>query len=216
MQSLQDLLGITDYQDDFEDAKAGNTPNSQWDVDLPLTNEYRLSVEEASYGPSKASGKNQIVLTFAVVEPVEFAGAKFQEYISPNPTNTVGSQILAKMFGALQASFDGYGPDDLASFVKQFEGRTVVAALRKWGENEDRTSTRWVNLDKGQALKTDVKPPKSKGGNTTGLTADINIPKQETVAPPITIPTADPAPAQQPLPGVNLPGGPNLPPGLRG
>jgi len=209
MQSLQDLLGISDYVDDFEDAKAGKTPNSQWDVDLPLDREYRLQVEAATFAPSKSSGKDQITLTYVVVEPEEFAGAKFQEYQSPNPTNTIGSQKLAQLFGALQASFDGFG-SDIAAFVQQFEGRTVVAALRKWGQENDRTSTRWVNADKGQALKTDIKPPKTQGGSKD-LRADVVIPKEEpfpastlVVTPPVVAP-----------PSSTLPSGVNLPPGLR-
>lgn len=212
MQSLQDLLGIGDYIDDYEDAKAGKTPNSQWDVDLPLDREYRLQVEEATFAPSKSSGKDQITLTYVVLEPEEFAGAKFQEYQSPNPTNTVGSQKLAQLFGALQASFDGFG-SDIAAFVQQFEGRTVVAALRKWGQEMDRTSTRWVNADRGQALKTDVKPPNTKSGGSKDLRADVVIPKADEPFPAVT-PGIVPSTAQT-VTTPPLPGGVNLPPGLR-
>lgn len=208
MQSLQDLLGIGDYTEEFEDAKAGKAPNSQWDVNLPLNLEYRLTVDTADYSKSKA-GKDQIVLTWAVVEPEAYAGAKFQTYHSPNPTNTVGSQILAKLFGALQASFDGYGTD-IAAFVKQFEGRTVVAALKTWGQENDRYETRWTNTDRGQTLRTDLKPPKGQSSSASDLRADVVIPKaDEPSAPVVTPPVITP-------PVVSPPGGVNLPPGLRG
>jgi hypothetical protein len=207
--SLKDLLGKieTEGKKAFDDAKAGVAPTGDWRSDLPLNLEYRLVVDSAEYKPSKSTGNPQIVLTYQVQEPAEFAGAKFQDYQSANPTTSIGVEVLAKLFGALQADVSGWG-DNFEGFVKQFEGRTVVAALRLWGQENDRIGIRYVNLDKGQNLRTDVKP---KGGSAAKLNtaADIQIPKGpfEDAAPAevVTPPQAAPAPS----------GGPNLPPGLR-
>jgi len=208
--SLKELLGKieTEQKETFDKAKAGIAPSGDWRSDLPLNLEYRLKVDSSEYKPSKASGNQQIVLTYVVVEPAEFAGAKFQEYLNPNPTNPIGVEVLAKLFGALQADVTGWG-DDFEGFVGQFEGRTIVAALRLWGQENDRISTRYVNLDKGQTLKTDVKPKNSSGGaGRLNTAADIQIPKGpsvDAIADPVTPQVAQPVQS----------GVPNLPPGLR-
>ena len=209
--SLKDLLGKieTEQGKTFEDAKAGIAPNGDWRSDLPLNLEYRLRVTSSEYKPSKSSGNMQIILTYEVVEPAEFKGAKFQEYVNPNPTNAIGVEMLAKLFGALQADLTGWG-DNFEGFVSQFEDRTVVAALRLWGQEMDRIGVRYVNLDKGQSLKTDVKP---KGGSTAKLNtaADIEIPKGPFDDGAAAAPATPPPAATQSAPA----GVPNLPPGLR-
>lgn len=213
---LQDLIGKikTEHNDLYEAAKAGQTPTSAWDgPPLPQNLEYRVTVDSAEYKASKSSGRNQFVLTYEVNEPAEFAGRKVQDYYSPTPTNTIASEQLAKLFGALKANLEGWG-EDLEGFVKQFEGKSLVIAVRTWGEDADRTGVRWVNPDYGQTLKTDIKPPKAKA-DTSKLTADIEIPKPQTPAEPATVaaPIAQPNQTTAPLPTS---GGPNLPPGLRG
>lgn len=214
-QSLQDLIGTikTQHADRFEDAKEGKGPSGMWDgPPLPLNNEYRVVVDSTAYSPSKSTGKMQFVFTYEITEPSEFAGRKLQDYVSPTPTNQIGSEQLANLFGALRADLDGWG-DNFEAFVKQFEGRTAIIALRTWGEENDRYGVRWVNADRGQKLKTDVKPPKQKA-NTNNLRADIQIPKDPEAAPapaPVT-----PPPAQPSAPAPAISGGPNLPPGLRG
>lgn len=210
-QTLQDLLGQiqSDHKEAFDNAREGKAPNGDWNVDLPLNLEYRVRVDKAEYKNSQSSGKPQIVLTYEVVEPAEYQGAKFQDYQSPTPTTTVGAEVLAKTFGALQAKLDGWG-NDFSAFVAQFEDRTAVVALRRWGQNDDRIGVRYINLDKGQTLSTKVNPPRPKR-DTNALRPEINIPKEETASGGDT-----PAPA--PAPAPNLPtggGGPNLPPGLR-
>lgn len=216
-QTLQQLLGdiLKNHGEAYENAKEGKSPNSVWDAagKLPMDIEYRLRVDTAVYTPSKASGKPQIVLTYEVVEPADYAGAKFQDYVNPNPTNTMGTEILAKLFGALQADMTNFS--DFGDFVTQFEDRTVVAALRKWGEENDRVGVRYVNMDRGQELRK-VNPPKMKGA-PPALRPDINIPKDEpfpesgpaVTPPPISIPGAAPTQAPSSAPVVNLP------PGLR-
>ncbi len=211
-QSLQDLLGQIqgEHKEAFDNAREGKAPNGDWNADLPLNLEYRVRVDKAEYKNSQTSGKPQIVLTYEVVEPAEYAGAKFQDYQSPQPTTTVGAEVLAKTFGALQAKLDGWG-NDFAAFVGQFEDRTAVVALRRWGQNDDRIGIRYINLDKGQTLSTKVNPPR-KRADASNLRPEINIPKEPA--------SGGDTPAPAPAPSVpNLPtgagGGPNLPPGLR-
>lgn len=218
-QSLTDLLGdITKQFGDRMDAvKEGRAPNSAWDgPPMPLTNEYRVVVDTSTYQPSKA-GKNQFVITYEIQEPTEYAGRKVQAYYNPAPTNEAGSRQLADLFASLKAKLDGWG-DDFEGFAAQFVGTTAVITLDTWGDEEDRYGVRWINADRGQTLKTDVKPKvKKSGGGTSNLKADIIIPKDDApasqtqaVTPPETV--APPAAAS---PSVSPPSGPNLPPGLR-
>lgn len=218
-QSLQDLLGnLKDtYGDRMDKVGAGEAPSSAWDgPPLPLTNEYRVVVDTAEYKPSKATGKNQFVITYVIQEPAEFSGRKVQDYVSPVPANENASRALADLFASLKADLSGTWGEDYEGFVKQFEGRNAVITLRAWGEANDRYSVRWINADRGQTLKTDIKPQAPKT-NTNNLRPDIVIPKDEVASDPV--PAAAPQPTQAPLPGglgtqATSPG-PNLPPGLR-
>ncbi len=219
--SLQDLLKnlSTNHAETFDKASRGETPSGAWDgPPLPLNLDYRVAVDSAEYKKSVASGRPQIVLTFEVQEPAEFKGRKFQDYFNPKPDQEVGARKLAELFGALQAKTEGWG-EDFEGFVKQFEGRTAVVTVRHWGTDNDRVGIRYINLDKGQELRTNVALAKSRGAKTStaDLRPDINIPKSEgpgetAPAAPSVIPsqTATEAPVTAPP----LPGGPNLPPGL--
>lgn len=214
-QSLTDLLGdITkQFGDRMEAVKEGRAPANAWDgPPMPLTNEYRVKVDTSTYQPSKA-GKNQFVITYEIQEPEEFAGRKVQAYYNPAPTNEAGSRQLADLFASLKAKLDGWG-DDFEGFAAQFVGTTAVITLDTWGDEEDRYGVRWINADRGQTLKTDIKPKvKKAGGGASNLKADIVIPKPETPAgetPSVSPPEVAAAPA-----AVSPPSGPNLPPGLR-
>lgn len=210
--TLQELLGKikTEHKSAYEGARDGRAPNSAWETaDLPLTQEYRLVVDSAEYKTSQASGREQFVITYEVVEPSEYAGKKFQDYQSPNPTNTIGTEMLAKFFGAFQLTLDESFGSDFSAFIKQIEGRTVVAALRRWGDELDRTGIRWVNADKGQKLNTNVKPPRAST-KSSPTTPDIQIPKVRTE------PTAPVTPPPVPPQGASVPSGVKLPPGLQG
>lgn len=219
-QSLASLLGNIkqNYAKDYDDAKAGKNPAGDWNADLPLDLEYRIECVKSEYKSSKA-GNPQLVLTWEVLEPVEYAGSKFQDYQGMKPTTTAGGEILSKFLGTLGASLD---VTDEEAFGKQFEGKTVVAALRSWGTDNDRIATRYVNIDKGQTLSTAVKPPKGKAPQA-GLTADVQIPKAPEVtaapvAPPVTPPEAPQVaqPVSTPAAPVAMPPGVNLPPGISG
>lgn len=215
MVSLQDLLKDikTNHSTTYENALIGKSPAGAWDgPELPLELEYRVRVDKSELKASQASGNVQIVLTFEIIEPEEFAGRKFQDYYSPKPTNEVGSRKLAELFGALQASLDGWG-EDSDGFVNQFTDRHATVTLRRWGQANDRTGVRYINLDRGQTLRTNIVPPKVKAAPTTGadLRPEINIPKEEAQNPgAVTPPTiAPPVIETQTItpPGVNLPPG---------
>lgn len=215
-QSLTDLLGdITkQFGDRMEAVKEGRAPANAWDgPPMPLSNEYRVKVDTSTYQPSKA-GKNQFVLTYEIQEPEEFAGRKVQAYYNPAPTNEAGSRQLADLFASLKAKLDGWG-DDFEGFAAQFVGTTAVVTLDTWGDEEDRYGIRWINADRGQTLKTDIKP-KVKKKSTSGLSADIQIPKNDAPASDKPIVSPPEAQAETPAtPAVSPPSGPNLPPGLR-
>lgn len=214
--SLQDLLGniAKNHNETFDKASRGETPTGAWDgPPLPLNLDYRVLVDSAEFKKSVASGRPQIVITFEVQEPAEYKGRKFQEYYSPKPEQEVAACKLAELFGALQAKVDGWG-EDFEGFVKQFEGKSSVVTIRHWGTDNDRMGVRYINLDKGQELRTNVAPAKSRAKtDTSALRPEINIPKGvEADANPTVV-----APPTAPEPAVTapLPGGPNLPPGLR-
>lgn len=219
--SLQELLGNLqkDHADDITKAAEATGGSGAWDVDLPPTREYRAVVDKCTYGDSK-QGRPQFTFTFEITEPSEYAGAKFQEYVAEKPQNQWAAKSMAELFGALGADF-GYQGKDKNEFAATFEGKTAVITIRKWGDALDRNGLRWANADRGQALREDIKPPKEKRG-PADIRPDINIPKDEPVeeqTSPVVETVSEeaekpstPAPAQT----TSLPGGVNLPPGLRG
>lgn len=216
--SLKDVLGKikSDHKEVFDNAQQGVAPSGDWANagDLPLELEYRVVVDSASYGNSKASGNPQITLVYKVLEPAEFAGKKLSDYQSPNPTTPIGTEVLAKTLGALQANLDDLD-GGWPKFVQQFEGRTAVIALRVWGQDNDRLSVRYINADRGQELSTTVKPKAARQTGNLRPQPEINIPKGEPFpdTPAVTPPVTPPA-ASNPATPPNT-GGVNLPPGLR-
>ncbi len=219
MVSLQDLLKDikANHGTTYDNALAGKSPAGAWDgPELPLDLEYRVQVAKAEFKASQASGQPQIVLTYEILEPEEFAGRKIQDYYSPKPTNEVGSRKLAELFGALQATMEGWG-DDFDGFVGQFTDKKATVTLRRWGQNNDRTGVRYINLDKGQALRTNVTPPKPRAATTAAsdLRPEINIPKDDVPAAAVTPPPVTP-PAEEKQTVTPPTGGVNLPPGLAG
>lgn len=214
-QSLSDLLKTIkkDYGKEYQQAADGIAPGGNWDVDLPVTLEYRALVTKSEFKKSN-QGKDQIVITYEVQEPEEYAGAMLQQYVDPNPTQTWQVEQLAKLFGALGADMDL--SHDFGAFVKVFEDHTVVLTTNKWGEQKDRNGVRYVNADKGQPLKTNVAPPKSRGGSTANLRPEITIPKDPEPVKAEESPAPAPATTPPILPGGTQSTGVNLPPGLRG
>lgn len=217
MVSLQDFLKDikTNYQQDMDKAREG-VASGAWDgPPLPLELEYRVEVEKGEYAASKR-GPMQLSLTYVITEPAEYAGRKLQEYYQPDPGNEIAQRKLSELIGALGASLDGLG-SEWAELAKRFEGSTGVIALRVWGDENDRYGVRWINSDRGQTLKTNVKPPKPKGGTGKSLRPDVNINKGEPFPASQPAPAAPAAPAEQSLPGAGArpAGAPNLPPGLR-
>lgn len=208
--NLDDILGLIEQNKaEFDKAAEGRSsgPSSDWDTaDLPLTQEYRVKVIDSEVRDSKA-GNTQIVMTVEVLEPVEYAGKKFQDYINPKPTNDIGAKALAQLFGALRADATGLGKDDMPIYAQRFIDKTLVVTLRRWGDANDRTSIRWTNYDNGQELRDDIKPQPAKKA-APALRPDINIPRIEVGGEPfpaVTPPVVTP-------PSVSVP---NLPPGLR-
>lgn len=212
MFKLSDMLGdvLGKNKEAFEKASRGeNGPSGAYDTLLPTNLEYRVDIVNSEFKKSQA-GREQIVLTYEVIEPEEFAGCRLQDYIDPKPATENASRGLASKLGALQAQVTGWG-EDFDGFVKQFLGKTVIVSVRHWGDPEPRNGVRFTNQDKGQALRTNVQPQKASTSTTTAqLRPEINIPKDK----PETIEEA-PVATQTVLP-TGAGSGANLPPGLRG
>lgn len=222
--NLQDLL-VTLQQDHGEDIKRAAEPTAgvsgAWDIDLPVENEYRVEVVNATYGPSKNSGSPQATLTFQVLEPVEFEGAKFQGYYPLPPNNEASSRKFAELVGALHTDGSKFG-NDVEGFVQSWIDSTLVVATNRWGSENDRIGLRWVNADIGQTLRTNLAAPKPRKP-AADIRPEINIPKDEpfpaetpVVTPPVIVDVAEEAAPATSGRTVTLPGGVNLPPGLRG
>lgn len=213
--TLEELLGdiMKDHQGAYDKGASGETPSGAWDgPPLPLNLEYRVEVVQSVFKQS-AAGRDQIALTYEILEPEEHAGRKFQEYYAPKATNEVGAQQFAHLLGVYKATVAGWG-NNWDGFAAQFEGKTAVIALRLWGDENDRYGCRWVNQDNGQELRTNLQPPKPRGKKAPSTDAEINIPKApETEATaPVVIP---PTPEIAEKAAVAAPAGVNLPPGLR-
>lgn len=234
MVNLQDFLGDIkkNYAEDLK--KGAEGPTGSFDgPPLPENLEYRVTVDKAEYKPSKA-GKYQLVLTYEVTEPAEFAGRKVQEYYATEPGNQISQSKMSKMLGALGPDLSNVG-GDWDTLTTRLTGLTGVITARTWGEANDRSGVRWVNADRGQTLRTNIAPQEAKGGPKNALRPDVSVPKPAPVtAAPAAVSEAPepeygdepgegfteaPAPAAAPvLPGTAAPrpaGGPNLPPGLR-
>lgn len=216
--NLKDLLANLRETngEDIEKARTNKGNSGAWDMDLPVELEYRVEVGDAKYGPSNA-GKPQITLTFEVQEPEEWVGAKLQGYTALPAKTEADVRTLSSFVGIFGENMADFGKD-VEGFARSLIGETVVIAVNKWGEANDRTGVRYMNRDLGQNLSTSVKPPKARRGSAD-LRPDINIPKDDApaetsvVAPPAEVTeTVAPAPAQT----APLPGGVNLPPGLGG
>jgi hypothetical protein len=220
--NLQDLLASLQETNAEDIARAADPKagvSGAWDIDLPVENEYRVEIVNATYGPSKNSGSPQATLTFQVLEPAEFEGAKFQGYYPLPPNNEASVRKFAELVGALHADGSSFG-DDYEGFVQSWIDTVVVVATNRWGSENDRIGLRWVNANVGQSLRTDLKAPKPRKP-AADIRPEINIPKDEpveTVAPPVIVDVAE-EPVVVPASSgrtVTLPGGVNLPPGLRG
>lgn len=220
MQSLKDLLRDVEESEEYKRASGEGLPSGAYDVDLPETLEYRATIVDSKYGPAKSSGKPQAQITLEITEPAEYEGARLAAYFQMPADNDGSIRSLNSLLGALQAPSEQFADDDYEGYVQSWTGYTLVIAVNKWGDELDRNGVRWTNRDTGQKLKTDVKPKKAKRA-APDLRSDINIPKpQEPNNAPIIVDVAEaPAvqpPAAEPAQTTTLPGGVNLPPGLRG
>lgn len=216
MQSLQDFLKDLQTNPATKEIldKARDGVQGAWDgPPLPLTNEYRVTIDKAEY-KAASSGKMQFALTFEITEPAEHAGRKLQDYFSPDPSNEWGHQKFTQMIGAFAPDLSNIGTD-WSALAERFNGTSAVIALRQWGEANDRYGVRYANGDRGQTLSTTVKPPKAQGASTTkSLRPDVSIPKPDPTPATEATPAADSA-TPPALPNSRPAGGPNLPPGLR-
>jgi len=218
MPSLQDFLKDLQTNPKTKETldKARDGVQGSWDgPPMPLSNEYRVSIDKAEYKAS-GSGKMQFAITFEISAPEEFAGRKFQDYFSPDPSNEWGHQKFTQMIGAFGPDLSNIG-NDWTALAERFNGTTAVVALRQWGEENDRYGVRYANGDRGQTLSKTVKPPKSQTA-AKPLRPEISVAKQPDPQPqpqPAPEEVAGPPGGAPALPNNRPAGGPNLPPGLR-
>lgn len=128
--NLADLLkGLqNDFGEEIEKAAtASGGPSGAYDIELPLDREYRVVVADSKYALAKSSGREQIVITYEVIEPSEFAGAKFQEYMSLQPNNEAASRTLAQTLGALSgADITALESNNKDAFAESLSGSQAV------------------------------------------------------------------------------------------
>lgn len=215
MQTLQDILKALGNSEDLKEEynKSKDGPSGAWSgPPLPLNLEYRVEVDTAEIKPSKA-GNKQIVLTFIITQPEEFGGRKLQSYYPLDIANEISARKLASLFGSFGVDLTNFKSND-EEFCAQFVGQTAVVALDTWGDDNDRYGIRWLNGDRGQTLKSDVKPKKAKT-NSSSLRPDISIPRPDAATSgPASAPASPVVPNG--LPSSARPGGVQLPPGLGG
>lgn len=218
MISLKDFLsGLNgEYKEVMENARDGGPSGAFDGPPMPLDTEYRVTVDTAEYKPSKASGVKQLAVTYEISEPSEFAGRKLQEYYQPAAGNEISLRKFSEVIGCLGPDLTGLGTTaDWDVVATRLVGLTAVIALRVWGD-DDRYGVRWINSNRGQSLKTNLKPVKART-DSRSLRPDVTInkgepfPPTETPASPVQAETSPAALPQAPRPN----GGPNLPPGLR-
>lgn len=230
MQSLGNLLG--DLAEEFGDAIQGKNPNAGFDgPPVPSNRQYRAVVSRAEWRQATTSGKWSYSITFEITEPSEHAGKKFSEYYSIDAAaGAIGREKFARLIGESGIDLKTADTSSEDAFAKEFEGKQFVIATRIWGDQKDRNGIRYLNKDRGQALRTDIKPlPAELADNIGKLKADITVPKREEAhgeLPASEEPedgtydeekAAEATAEQVRLPGQgNRPEGVRLPPGLRG
>lgn len=225
MQALGNLLG--DLAQEFPEAIEGKNPNSGFDgPPLPSNRQYRATVTRGEWRQSQA-GKWSYSITFEITEPTEYKGKKFSEYYSIDASaGTIGREKFARLIGESGIDLATADTSSEDAFAKEFEGKNFVIATRIWGDQKDRNGIRYLNKDRGQVLKTDIKPLASELADNIGkLKADITVPKREEAHGEVpneddtaSIPPAEEVDVPQ---GVSLPGQGSrppikLPPGLGG
>lgn len=226
MMNLHDLLDDIQENnaDDYERGATGGGPQGDWDKVLPEELEYRAKIVASKYGPSKSSGTPQATITLQIVAPEEYAGVMLQGHYQLPPQNEGATRNVSQLLGALQAPVAGFAKDDYEGYVLSWVGIHLKIAVNHWGDANDRNGVRWVNADNDAPLRTNIKPPKKKA-NPADIRPEINIPKDEEPQAPVGQDTPNPNPviidvaeesAPTPQQTTSLPGGVNLPPGLRG
>lgn len=221
MQALGNVLG--DLATEFPEAIEGKNPNSGFDgPPVPSTRQYRAEITRGEWRQSQG-GKWSYSITFEITEPSEYAGKKFSEYYSIDASaGTIGREKFARLIGESGIDLKTADTSSEAAFAKEFEGKKFVIATRIWGDQKDRNGIRYLNKDRGQALRTDIKPLASELADNIGkLKADIVVNKnEETPAGESDAEAEVQTPAEEVQQPVTLPGGNrplvNLPPGLRG
>lgn len=220
MRNINEFL--KEVQKEFPDELAGKASNGGGfdGPPLPEDRQYRATITRAEWRQATGSGKYSYAITFEVTEPAEWAGRKFSEYYSIDSGNRIAAEKFSKLIGESGINVAEADTSSNEAFAKSFEGAEFVVATRTWGEDDDKTGLRYLNRDRGQALKDKIDPPKKKKVGSS-LVADIQI-KKDQAPGPFDGGTAEAeeeatAPAQAPvsLPGGARPSGVNLPPGLR-
>lgn len=216
--NLGSFLG--DLKDEYgEDLQEANkSVGGAWSgPPLPANQEYRIRVVEGEWKTSN-SGKENVVITWEIVEPEEFAGRRGRNYYGTDTSNQINKEQFAKLILATGVSTDNVRDDEEGwkEFASRFIDTTIVAPLRSWGDEDDQYSLRWVNKDTGQALKDNIKPAKKKTDLNALKPSSIGFAKSgsEQAEPfPDTTPATPVAPSVAADAGST---GIKLPPGLGG
>lgn len=137
--------------------------------DLPYDREFHATVESAEFKPAN-SGAPGIRYVLQITDP-EFEGSKVWDSVYFTGHEFQG-QRLAVLLGAA-----GGTANTIEEAVPAIVGGKVVIALQENDQNPQYPQTRWVSIDVGQKLKTNIKPKPGKG-TPVGLQAAPNIVEQ--------------------------------------
>lgn len=215
MASLTSIPGLAEALNAINKGSRDGAVNDDGTVrstypELPHDREYRVVVTEAKYVHSQA-GNEGIRCTLEVTEG-EFSGNKVWEsvYFTGHPFQGQRLAVLLAAAGAEASSVEEAAP--------LLVGGKLVIALKE-GNDPRYPQTRWVNIDQGQKLRTDLKPAKGAQSGSGALSASsvdalIQNRSEGTTgvsAAPITAPAPAPAaeapaPAPRPTGGIKLPG----------
>lgn len=177
---------------------------------LPLNQEYRIKIVEGEWKTSNA-GKENVVVTWEIVEPVEFAGRRGRNYYGTSDPTQITREQFAKLILATGISTDDSN-GDWNEFAARFVDTTIVAPLRSWGDENDQYSLRWTNKDTGQVLKDTISPIKPKT-DLSILKPQVGFAKESTGEP---FPEERVVTSEVPSVTATVPSGIKLPPGIGG
>jgi len=172
--------------------------------DLPMDREFRVQVVESKFATAQ-SGAPGIRYVLEVTEG-EFKGSRIWDsiYFTGHPFQ--GQRLAVLLTSA------GVEASTVEEAADKIVGGKLVVALKP-GTDPRYPGTRWTNVDQGQKLRDNLKPPKGAESAAPGLSAtgvdDLIQKRSEPITAPSVAPVVGASAQPITLPnsgGVKLPG----------